>query len=281
MAARTSTAPNAVAGGSRLSSVSFVLLNLLGVAAYIYPFLFSGVTRPGHDWFAHSADGPLIMAGVAALCLLLVVSELTEGSLNSKSLAVLGVLAALAAVMRTITLPAGASLYFFMVILGGYVFGVRMGFLLGALSFLLSALVTAGFGPWLPFQVFAAGWMGLSAGAVGALLRGAPLRIELGAVLSLGFLWGLLFGAITNLWAWPFFVSGPDISYEPGLGLVETLRRYWNFYLVTSFGWDLMRSVVNVVVLLAVGIPLLKALKRFHARFSWERHESTATSSRS
>ena len=53
--------------------------------------------------------------------------------LNSKSLAALGVLAALAAVLRTVTLPAGANLYFFLVILGGYAFGLRMGFLLGAL----------------------------------------------------------------------------------------------------------------------------------------------------
>lgn len=272
MATRALTGLSPRTGGSVLSNFTFVLLNVIGVAAYIYPFLFSNVTRSDNEWFAHNADGPLIMAGVAALCLVLVVSELTEGALNSKSLAVLGVLAALAAVLRTITLPAGASLYFFLVILGGYVFGVRMGFLIGVLSFLLSALVTAGVGPWLPFQVFAAGWMGLSAGLVRILLRGAPVRLELLAVVLLGFAWGLLFGAITNLWSWPFFVAGPDISYQPGLGLAETLRRYWNFYLLTSFGWDLVRSIANVVILLAVGLPLLKALKRFHARFTWERH---------
>jgi energy-coupling factor transport system substrate-specific component len=271
MAARTVVLGGGSTGVSRLSTATFVALNLLGILAYIYPFLFSGVTEPGNDWFAHNADGPLIMAGIAALCLVLVVSELTEGALNSKSLAVLGVLAAMAAVLRAITLPAGASLYFFLVILGGYVFGTRMGFLLGAMSFLLSALVTAGVGPWLPFQVFAAGWMGLSAGALGHLLRGTPLRAEVAGVVALGAVWGLLYGAIANLWSWPFFVSGPDISYEPGLGLAETVRRYWNFYLLTSFGWDLARSVVNVVVLLSVGIPLLKALKRFHSRFIWER----------
>lgn len=271
MAARAQHMAEPFIAGSTLSKVTFVLLNALGVAAYIYPFLFSGVTRPGHDWFAHNADGPLIMAGVAALCLVLVVSEMTEGALNSKSLAVLGVLAALAAVLRTITLPAGASLYFFLVILGGYVFGVRMGFLIGVLSFLLSALVTAGVGPWLPFQVFAAGWMGLSAGLAGLAMRGTPLRAELAAVVALGVAWGLLYGFITNLWSWPFFVAGPDIAYQPGLGLLETARRYWNFYLLTSFGWDMARSVANVVILLAVGFPLLKALKRFHARFTWQR----------
>lgn len=269
MALSTVLRPRALAL-PRLNTVSFVILNLVGLAAYAYPFFFASATEPSNDWFAHNADGPLIMAAIAALCLLLVVSELTEGAMNSKSLAVLGVLAALAAVLRTLTLPAGANLYFFLVILGGYVFGPRMGFLLGILSFLLSAIVTAGIGPWLPFQLFAAGWIGFTAGMLRGPLEGRGVRVELGALLVFGFAWGLLYGAITNLWSWPFFIGGPDISYQPGLGVDETLRRYWNYYLLTSFGWDLARSVANVVVLAAVGIPLLKALKRFHSRFTWE-----------
>ena len=52
-------------------------------------------------------------------------------------------------------------------ILGGYVFGARFGFLFGAFALLVSALITGGVGPWLPYQMFAAGWMGLSAGGLG------------------------------------------------------------------------------------------------------------------
>jgi energy-coupling factor transport system substrate-specific component len=147
-----------------------------------------------------------------------------------------------------------------------------MGFLLGALSFFLSAVITAGIGPWLPFQMFAAAWMGASAG----LLRpvngwlGISGWGEIGMVVAFGIAWGLVFGAITNLWSWPFFAAGPDISYDPGLGPGETLRRYWNYYLLTSFGWDLLRSVCNAVVLVLVGGPLLRALIRFRERFSFE-----------
>lgn len=271
MAARTATFPGRRLRTPQLATLSFVGLNVAGLVAYLYPFLFASATRPGDDWFAHNTDGPIIMAVVATLCLALVVSELTEGTLNSKSLAVLGVLAALAAVMRTITLPAGANLYFFLVILGAYVFGARMGFLLGALSFFLSAVVTAGIGPWLPFQVFAAAWMGMTAGWLGPILAPRGHAAEMGGLLVFAGAWGLLFGAITNLWSWPFFVSGPDISYQPGLGPLETLRRYWNFYLLTSFGWDLLRLVANIVVIAAVGSPVLKALHRFHDRFTWSR----------
>lgn len=250
----------------------FVALNALGLFAYLSPFLAPGATHSDSGWFAHNTDAPVVFAGVAALCLVLVVADLTGGSLNSKSLAALGVLAALAAVLRTITLPAGANLYFFLVILGGYAFGYRMGFLLGALSFFLSAVITGGIGPWLPFQMFASAWMGASAGMLRPAVAGPGLhgRAELGVVVVFGVAWGLLFGAITNLWAWPFLAAGPDVAYEPGAGPFETLRRYWNYYLLTSLGWDLLRSICNAVVLVILGGPLLRALLRFRQRFTFE-----------
>ncbi|MCL4243278.1 MAG: hypothetical protein KJ048_18155, partial [Dehalococcoidia bacterium] len=47
-------------------------------------------------------------------------------------------------------------------------------------------------------------------------------------------------------------------------------RRYWNYYLLTSLGWDLLRSVCNAVVLVMLGGPLLRALLRFRQRFTFE-----------
>ena len=252
-------------------TLTFVALNLLGLAAYLHPFLFAGAHDETSSWFMHNTDGPLVVAAVAALCLALTIAELTGGGLNSKSLAALGVLAALAAVLRTVTLPAGANLYFFLVILGAYAFGPRMGFLLGALSFFLSAVVTGGIGPWLPFQMFASAWMGLSAGLLRPLVESMRIgrKGQIGVLTIFGIAWGILFGAITNLWFWPFWVGGPDVTYQPGVDLGEALRRYWNFYLLTSFGWDLVRSACNAVVMAALGGPLLRALLRFHDRFAW------------
>ena len=249
---------------------TFALLNLLGLAVYLHPFVAANTGRTD-DAFTRATDGPVVMAGVAALCLVMVIAELTEGTMNSKTLAILGVLAALAAVLRTVTLPAGANLYFFLVILGGYTFGARTGFLLGALSFALSAIVTGGVGPWLPFQVFASAWMGLTAGLLRTPLRTAGLRgrFEVAVVALFGAAWGYLYGAITNLWFWPFWVGGPDVSYEPGLGLIETARRYWNYYLLTSLGWDTFRALANLVAIAAVGVPMIRALDRFRERFNW------------
>ena len=259
----------------RLPSVgdlSLVTLNLLGLIAYLHPFISAGTAETDSRWFQHNTDAPLVFAGIASLCMVLVVSELTGGGLNSKSLAALGVLSAMAAVLRTITLPAGANLYFLLVILGGYAFGWRMGFLLGALSFFLSAVITGGIGPWLPFQMFAAAWIGMSAGGLQVLAARIRIRgrAEVWLVVAFGLLWGLLFGAITNLWFWPFWTGGPDVTYQPGIGVFEALRRYWNFYLITSFGWDLARSVCNAVLIAILGGPLLRAMLRFRQRFTWE-----------
>ena len=41
--------------------------------------------------------------------------------------------------------------------------GVPSAFLLGVLTLLVSAILTGGVGPWLPYQMFTAGWVGLSA----------------------------------------------------------------------------------------------------------------------
>ena len=257
-------------GQSALGMLSFVGLNVIGVVAYFHPFVFASATDPDSRWFTHSTDGPIVFAGLAALCLALIVADLSSGALNSRSLAALGVLSALAAVLRTVTLPAGASFYFFILIIGGYAFGARLGFLLGVLSFFLSAVVTGGFGPWLPFQMFAAGWIAMSLGLIRAVTgRGPHPRLDVAIMIAAGVFWGFAYGFITNLWFWPFVVSGSDVAYEPGLGLVETLRRYWNFYLITSAGWDLLRASANAVLLLFLARPLLRAMLRFHERFSW------------
>ena len=53
-----------------------------------------------------------------------------------------------------------------------------------------------------------------------------------------GALWGFLFGALMNLWSWPFIAGPAGQSWAAGIGLAETLRRYAAFYLLTSLAWD-------------------------------------------
>ena len=251
--------------------VPFVALNLLGAMAFLHPF-FSGAADRDSRWFEHATDAPLVFGGLAGLCLLLVVADMANGRLDSKTIAGLGVLAAMAAILRTVTLPAGANLFWTLVIAGGWTLGPRLGFLLGALALVISAFITGGIGPWMPFQAFAAAWVGLAAGLAGGVSRVVrpPHRLEIAGLAFLGAVAAIFYGIVINLWSWPFFVGGPDISYQPGLGAAEALRRYGNYYLVTSFGWDLVGSICNALALGIAGGPLVRALERFRKRFSWQ-----------
>jgi energy-coupling factor transport system substrate-specific component len=258
------------------SGVILALICGLGAVAFLYPFFLSARSLAPESG-AHAADAPLIflVAGPALLGLLL--AELSAGRLNAKTVAVLGVLTAINAVLRLPAGPGDTPAFFFLVILAGYVYGGRFGFLMGALSLLVSALLTGGVGPWMPFQMFVMGWMGLGT----ALLRPLGHKLgpggwaELALLCAYGYVWGLLFGALMNLWSWPLIAAAPAegagaLSWEPGLGLAETLRRYWAFYVATSLAWDSLRAIGNVVLIGALGRVVLKELRRFQRRFHFE-----------
>jgi energy-coupling factor transport system substrate-specific component len=257
-------------GARALSGVSMALICGLGLMAFLYPFFLSE-RLPGGDNGAHAATAPLIFAVLGPAMLVLLVAELSSGRLSTRSMAVLGVLTGLVAVLRLPAGPGDTPTFFFLIILAGYVYGERFGFLLGASGLFVSAILTGGVGPWLPFQMFASGWMGLGAGLLGRAAAG--LRpgswAEIAAICAYGYLWGLLFGALMNLWFWPFSPPGA-LAWSPGMGLGETLRRYLAFYVLTSFAWDSLRALGNLALVAALGRPILKELRRFRARFQFE-----------
>ena len=256
-------------GATLLSVLTLAAISVVGVAAYLYPFLLSDAPAGGAGR-ARAGDAPLVFAIVLSLALLLFALELTRRGMNAKVVSLVAVVTIAAAALRIPTLPAGATAFFFIVIIAGYVFGPRLGFLMGAGALFVSSFVVGGFGPWLPFQIFAAGWIGMTAGWLGVALqrwlRGRR-RLELVTLAIFAGAWGFLFGAITNLWFWPYVAQGETISWRPGLGLGETLQHYWAFYMLTSVGWDSLRAVANVALVLVAGRPTLDLLVRFRDRF--------------
>lgn len=252
-----------------MGRLSLLLICALGLASFFYPFFLSGQLEGGTNG-AHTATAPLIFALLGPALLVLLLAELSGGRLSTRSVAVLGVLTAMVAVLRLPAGPGDTPTFFFLIILAGYVYGGAFGFLLGALGLFVSAILTGGVGPWMPFQMFVAGWMGLCTALIAPL--GARMRPgswgEILLLAAYGYLWGLLFGALMNLWFWPFSPPGA-LSWSPGMGLAETLRRYGAFYLITSFAWDSLRGIGNAALLLALGRPVLKELRRFKARFEF------------
>ena len=240
----------------------YALMVLLGVAAFLYPFWLPSSAFSSR---AHSGDAPLVAALVGALVLVAVALEVRRGTMNGATVAILGMLSACAGLLRLFDLPGGGSGIFFLVVLAGAAFGPRFGLLLGLCSMAVSAVVTGGIGPWLPFQMLALGWMGGLAGIVGVwTVRLAP-RAEVVALAAYGWVWGFLYGAIMNLWFWPF-ARGGALDWHPGLGFAATLDRYWSFYVATSLGWDAAAAITNALLILLTGAALLRTLRRFAHR---------------
>ena len=243
----------------RLRPRSWVLLaaaSALGLVAFGWPLL----AQPhGSANLAHSADAPWIFIALLPLLFAIIVAEIADGALDAKAVALLGVLAACGCALRLPGGVAGFEPVFFLLIPAGRVLGRGFGFVLGALTLFASALITGGVGPWLPFQMFGAAWVGFFAGC----LPPARGRRELGILAAYGFAAGLAYGLLLDFWFWPFGASaGTQLSFLPGASVVENLQRFWAFHIATALGWDLPRAVTNAVLVLLIGRPVLAALRR-------------------
>ena len=53
------------------------------------------------------------------------------------------------------------------------------------------------------------------------------------------------------------------------MGLMDGLKRYAAFYVITSLWWDAMRAAGNAILLLAFAGPLITTLRRFQRRFQF------------
>jgi energy-coupling factor transport system substrate-specific component len=269
---------------SRLFSwLIYLVATVSGMLVLLYPFFVPAASKQGGIGAFRAGEMPAMMTLLLGLCLLVLLYEAQGQAMNTKLIALLGVLVAINSALRFIETalpgPGGFTPIFFLIILVGYTFGGRVGFLMGALTLLVSGLVTGGVGPWLPGQMFTAGWVGMSAGGLKRILQPWLSRIshdaqwrinpEIILLAGFGFLWGFLYGGLMNLWQWPFIMGPQGQSWSAGMGLRETLQHYLAFYLVTSLIWDAIAAFGNVLLLGAFGSPALRALRRFQERFTF------------
>lgn len=247
----------------RRGTVSLVLASVAGLAMFAWPLLADPAAG-----MAHTQDAPFVFMAILPVLVAVLVVEISEGGIDAKGLAMLGVLTALNAALRPLGAgTAGIETVFFLLILAGRVYGPGFGFLLGSTSLFTSALLTGGVGPWLPFQMLAASWVGLGAG----LLPGAEGRREIALLAGYGVAAAYGFGLLMNLWFWPFTLGeGTDLSYVPGAPLAENLHRFVVYTLATStWGWDTGRAVTNAVAIVLIGPAALAALRRAARRASF------------
>ena len=275
-----------------ISGLIYALSGAIGVLAFVYPF-FTPAPSAAPLGLSHGQDAPLMTAALVGLSVVALLVELQGQTISAKTVAMLGVLVAITSVLRfievAVPMPGGFSPIFAPIILAGYVFGSRFGFLMGVFTLVTSALITGGVGPWLPYQMFTAGWAGLTAGWLSRITHHASrftfhaseaayrapgsqrrLTLEIVFLCLFGFAWGLLYGVIINIYFWPFAMGPSAQTWMPGVGLGETLSRYGVFYIATSLAWDVTRAVGNAALILLLGAPTLRALNRFRRRFYFE-----------
>jgi energy-coupling factor transport system substrate-specific component len=190
---------------------------------------------------------------------------------DTRGLAVIAAVAAIDSALRLalVTGIGGFSPMFLLILCAGYAMGAEFGFLCGAAALLVSALVTAGVGPWLPYEMIAAGWVGAAAGIAGARRRGRmPQRRDIVILAVVGIAAGFAYGAVMDVWDWTFFRGSADFGWVPGLSAGDAATRFGRFYLATSLVYDSLRAGGNAVLVVLLGAPVVGALVRLRRRHS-------------
>jgi len=247
------------------SGALLAMTALGGLVMFCWPLF----VRIGPGGTGHTTDAPFLFILVLPMLVAIVLASFSEGGMDSKALAMLGVLSAVNAALRPLGAGlAGIETVFFLLVLAGRVFGPGFGFVLGCTSIFASALLTAGVGPWLPFQMLASAWIGLGAGL---LPRGVRGRAEIAMLAGYGVFAAYGFGLLMNLWYWPFAVgAGTSISFVPGDPVLDNAYRFLVYTLTTStLGWDTGRAITNAIAIVAFGPAVLATLRRASRRASF------------
>ncbi len=245
----------------------FALTNVLGFLGFLWPLLLGVGVAVGENE-AHATDAPILLALLVPLLVLVALRTARNQGADARMIALLGALVAMNAFLRIPKGPSGEGLVFILPILVGWYVGARFGFLLGAFSILASAVITGGIGPWMPFQMFALGWVGAGSGLLRRVVRGRIPVVSLGVY---AYASSVAYGFLMSLWFWPFLGAGSPFLYKPGLGFAATLVRYTRFYVLTSLPWDTGRAVLaNVPLVMILARPLGRLLARVTERFEAE-----------
>ena len=138
-----------------------------------------------------------------------------------------------------------------MTILAGVAFGGETGFLVGAMTMLVSNMLFSQ-GPWTPWQMFAMGIIGFLAGVLfrrGWLRRSRAALCVFGAISAV-----LIYGGIMN----------------PASALMYSQETNWKVlvtYYITGFPMDCVHAAATVLFLLVLAEPMLEKLDRIKTKY--------------
>ncbi|SMB82926.1 energy-coupling factor transport system substrate-specific component [Desulfonispora thiosulfatigenes DSM 11270] len=192
----------------------------------------------------------LVAVALMVLSFIPLIRKFEAKKLEAKEIVIIAILAAIAAVSRIpfAALPSVQPTSF-VIIMTGIVFGRETGFLVGIVSAFVSNIFL-GQGPWTPWQMFAWGLMGFTAGYFQKKnwFNSSP------KLLIFGFVWGFIFGWIMNLWFLVGFIS--PFSWK---GLLTAY--------LASFYFDLAHGISNVFFLKVFAHKWEKMLQRIKRKY--------------
>ena len=187
---------------------------------------------------------------IIALTMIPFFARFEAKKISSREIVILAILAAIAAVSRVPFAPLpSVQPTSFVIIITGLVFGAESGFIVGAVAAIVSNIFL-GQGPWTPWQMYAWGMIGMTAG----LFRNRWWMKQMWGKLIFGFVWGYLFGWFMNLWI-----------------IVGSLENFtWEFFIsiyVASIYFDLAHALSNVFFLFVFSASWIRILERFKRKY--------------
>lgn len=234
------------------SHLFLMLIVLLGVTCYTAPFAFPGT-------FLDPNSGTESWGIVSLIFLVLTVGavfcEFEDRASNAKQIALIAMLGTVSALSR---IPFAALMNFqpctFFIICSGYVFGPMSGFMVGAVTPVISNIFL-GQGPWTAYQIFTWGLIGLLAGIIGRFTISQP-GLRKTVLIAYGTLSGIMYAMIINIWFWAMYLYPHTLNTYKGA-------------LYTAAFWTVSHSVANVVFIWLFGNRVIQLLERFKRRFFW------------
>ncbi len=220
-----------------------LLVFAAGIAGLTATAVVSGTLETSLGW-------GLVSFIIAALAIVAIFLEFQSTTIGSKEVALVAMLGTISAAVRIpfAALPSVQPCTF-LIICTGYVFGPVAGFMVGALTPLVSNFYL-GHGPWTPFQMLAWGMLGVMGAGLGRLRAGTLGLIALGVVGA------FIYGWTLNTWYWASFIY--PLTFKTFL-----------VYQLNSVWFDAFHAAGNIVFFALFGAKTIVIMERFRKRFNW------------
>ncbi|MFA5919063.1 MAG: hypothetical protein WC800_05955, partial [Candidatus Nanopelagicaceae bacterium] len=117
----------------------------------------------------------------------------------------------------------------------------------------------------LAYQMFAAGWIGLAAGALPnrfgkRLIRG---RSEVLLLVLFGAVAAFTFGLLMDLQFWPWALGAhTQISYSPTASVGTNFHHFIIYHFASAMAWDVPRAILTSMLMIFTAPAVLFALRR-------------------